>query len=209
MKPRIVIVDDHTLLTEALEKLLERDCDVIATYGNPRAFLMDAPQLQPDVVLLDMSMPLLNGLDTMRELRKLLPATCVIFLTMNEDPDVAAEAFRVGASGYLLKRSASAELSLAVREVTNHRYYITPLLTRDLVGSLVHDAQNRKPVHQLTPRQREVLQLLAEGRSMKETAAILHVSARTVAFHKYRLMEHLHVSSTAALIQFAVREGLV
>jgi DNA-binding NarL/FixJ family response regulator len=209
MKPRVVIVDDHTLLVEAFEKLLERDCDVIGTYGDPRAFLLDAPHLQPDVVLLDMAMPLLNGLDTARELKRLLPATRIIFLTMNEDPDVAAEAFRVGASGYLLKRSASGELSLAVREVMNHRYYITPLLTKDLVGSLVHDVQTRKPVHQLTSRQREVLQLLAEGRSMKETAAVLHVSARTVAFHKYRMMEHLHVDSTAALIQFAVREGLV
>jgi DNA-binding NarL/FixJ family response regulator len=209
MKPRVVIVDDHTLLAEAFEKLLERECEVVGTYGDPRAFLLDAPHLQPDVVLLDMSMPLLHGLDAARELKRLLPSTRIIFLTMNEDPDVAAEAFRVGASGYLLKRSASGELSLAVREVMNHRYYITPLLTKDLVGSLVHDAQTRKPVHQLTSRQREVLQLLAEGRSMKETAAILHVSARTVAFHKYRMMEHLHVDSTAALIQFAVREGLV
>ena len=209
MKPRVVIVDDHTLLAEAFEKLLERDCDVIGTYGDSRAFILDAPRLRPDVVLLDMSMPMLNGLDTARELRRLVPSARIVFLTMNEDPDVAAEAFRVGASGYLLKRSASGELSLAVREVMSHRYYITPLLTKDFVGSLVHDQQTRKPVHQLTTRQREVLQLLAEGRSMKETAAILNVSARTVAFHKYRMMEHLHVDSTAALIQFAVREGLV
>jgi DNA-binding NarL/FixJ family response regulator len=138
-----------------------------------------------------------------------LPSVRIIILTMNEDPDVAAEAFRVGASGYLLKRSLGSELPLAVREVLAQRYYITPLLTRDLVGSLVHDPHPRKPVHRLTPRQREVLQLLAEGRSMKEAAAILHVSARTVAFHKYRMMEQLHVQSTAALIQFAVREGLV
>jgi DNA-binding NarL/FixJ family response regulator len=128
---------------------------------------------------------------------------------MNEDPDVAAEAFRLGAAGYLLKRSASSELPLAVREVVNHRYYITPLLTKDLVGTLFHEHHARKPVHQLTMRQREVLQLLAEGRSMKETAAILNLSARTVAFHKYRIMEHLEVRSTAALIQFALREGLV
>jgi DNA-binding NarL/FixJ family response regulator len=207
-KPRIVIVDDHTLLAEGLTRLLEPEYTVVGNYSDPRAFLHDAPRLRPDVVLLDVSMPLLNGLDTARELRRLLPETGIIFLTMNEDADVAAEAFRIGASGYVLKHSPASELHSAVREVVNHRYYITPLLTRDLVGSLIH-SDARKPVHQLTVRQREVLQLLAEGRSMKEAAAILHVSARTVAFHKYRMMEHLHVQSTAALIQFAVREGLV
>jgi DNA-binding NarL/FixJ family response regulator len=209
MKTRVAIVDDHTLLAEAFQKLLEPACEVVGCYADPRAFLLDVVRIKPDVAILDVSMPLLNGLDTARELRRLLPDTRIIFLTMNEDPDVAAEAFRVGASGYLLKRSASAELAVAIREVMSRRYYITPLLTKDLVGSLVHDPHTRKPVHELTARQREVLQLLAEGRSMKQVAAILHVSARTVAFHKYRMMDHLHVHSTAALIQFAVREGLV
>jgi DNA-binding NarL/FixJ family response regulator len=209
MKPRVAIVDDHTLLAELCEKLLESDCDVVGSYRDARTFLHEVPQLKPDVAILDVSMPMMNGLDTARELRRMLPSTRIVFLTMVEDPDVAAEAFRIGASGYLLKRSASAELPLAVREVMNQRYYITPLLTKDLVGSLVHEPEARKPVHQLTTRQREVLQLLAEGHSMKEAAAILHVSARTVAFHKYRMMDHLHVHSTAALIQFAVREGLV
>jgi DNA-binding NarL/FixJ family response regulator len=209
MKPRVAIVDDHTLLAELCEKLLESDCQVVGSYRDARTFLQDVPQLKPDVTILDVSMPLMNGLDTARELRRMIPTVRIIFLTMIEDPDVAAEAFRIGASGYLLKRSASAELPLAVREVMNQRYYITPLLTKDLVGSLVHEPEARKPVHQLTTRQREVLQLLAEGHSMKEAATILNVSARTVAFHKYRMMDHLHVSSTAALIQFAVREGLV
>jgi DNA-binding NarL/FixJ family response regulator len=209
VKPRIAIVDDHTLLAEAFQKLLEPACDVVGCYSDPRAFLVDVVGLKPDVVILDVSMPLLNGLDTARELRRLLPNTRIVFLTMNEDPDVAAAAFRLGASGYLLKRSAGSELPLAIREVMSHRYYITPLLTKDLVGSLVHDPHSRKPVQELTVRQREVLQLLAEGRSMKEVAAVLHVSTRTVAFHKYRMMDHLHVHSTAALIQFAVREGLV
>jgi DNA-binding NarL/FixJ family response regulator len=154
-------------------------------------------------------MPRLNGLDTAREIHRMQPGVRIVFLTMSEDPDIAAEAFRGGASGYLVKRSAGSELVLAVREVMNNRFYITPLLTKNLVGTLVHDPHSRKPLYQLTSRQREVLQLLAEGRSMKEVAAILHVSARTVAFHKYKMMEHLHVDSTAALIQFAVREGLV
>lgn len=209
MKPRVVIVDDHTLLVEAFERLLERDCEVVGAYGDARACLLDAPQLRPDIAILDVSMPAMNGLDAARELLRILPGIRIIFLTMSEAPDLAAEAFRIGACGYLLKRSASGELALAVREVMNRRYYITPLLTKDLVGSLVHDTRTRKPVYQLTTRQREVLQLLAEGRSMKEAAAVLNVSARTVAFHKYRMMEHLHVDSTAALIQFAVREGLV
>ena len=209
MKPRVAIVDDHTLLADALERLLAPSCEVLGIYADPRAFLTDAVRLKPDVAILDVSMPLLNGLDTARELRRLVPNVRVVMLTMNEDPDVAAEAFRVGAYGYLLKRSAGAELLTAIREVMSHHYYITPLLTKDLVGSLVHDRHSRKPLRQLTVRQREVLQLLAEGRSMKEAAAILNVSPRTVAFHKYRMMEHLQVHSTAALIQLAVREGLV
>ena len=209
MKPRVVIIDDHTLVADACRLLLGPACDVVATFNEPRAFLEQVQTLRPDVVILDVSMPSLNGLDTARALLQQLPDVRVVMLTMNEDPDVAAEAFRAGAHGYVLKRSLGSELSLAVREVMAQRYYVTPLITRDLVGSLARDPHARKAVHQLTPRQREVLQLLAEGRSMKEAAAVLHVSARTVAFHKYRMMEQLQVHSTAALIQFAVREGLV
>jgi DNA-binding NarL/FixJ family response regulator len=209
MKPRVALVDDHTLVADALRKLLDADCEVVGTYGNPRAFLREAPQIKPDVAILDVSMPSMNGLDTARELRRLVPDIRLIFLTMVEDPDIAAEAFRIGASAYLLKRSASAELPKAIREVMNQRYYVTPLLTTDLVGSLVDESRAQKPIRRLTLRQREVLQLLAEGRSMKEIAAVLHVSVRTVAFHKYRIMEVLQVTSTAGLIQFAVREGLV
>lgn len=209
VRVRLALVDDHTLFIEACKKLLESDYEVVGTYTDPRAFLIDFPQLKLDVVILDVSMPQLNGLDATREILRMDARVRVIILTMNEDPDIAAEAFRAGASGYLLKRSAGAELTLAVREVTNKRYYLTPLLTKDLVGSLVDDSHARKRLYQLTSRQREVLQLLAEGRSMKQAAAILHVSARTVAFHKYRMMQHLEVHSTAELIQFAVREGLV
>ena len=207
--PRVVIVDDHTLLTEALRRLLEPDCEVVGTYDDPRAFLRDVTRLRPDVAVLDISMPSLNGLDAARELHRVMPSARIIFLTMNEDADVAAEAFRAGASAYLLKRSAATELKAAVVDVMNQRYYITPLLTRDLVGSFVQPADERRPIHQLRPRQREVLQLLAVGHSMKQAAAILYVSPRTIAFHKYRMMEHLRVQSTAALVQFAVREGLI
>jgi DNA-binding NarL/FixJ family response regulator len=197
------------MLTAAFQKLLEPECEVIGTYGDPREFLADAQRLKPDVTILDVSMPRMNGLDTARELRRLVPDVRIVFLTMNEDPDIAAEAFRIGASGYLLKRSAGTELAVAVREVMNHRYYVTPLLTKDLVGTLVHEPHARKPLDRLTLRQREVLLLLSEGRSMKEAAAILNVSARTVAFHKYQMMERLRVETTAALIQLAVREGLI
>jgi DNA-binding NarL/FixJ family response regulator len=207
--PRVVIVDDHTLLTEALRRLLEPDCEVVGTYDDPRAFLRDVTRVRPDVAVLDISMPSLNGLDAARELHRVMPSARIIFLTMNEDADVAAEAFRAGASAYLLKRSAAAELKAAVADVMNQRYYITPLLTRDLVGSFVQPQEVRRPIYQLTPRQREVLQLLAEGHSMKQAAAILNVSPRTIAFHKYRMMEHLRVQSTAALVHFAVREGLI
>jgi DNA-binding NarL/FixJ family response regulator len=209
MKSRVAIVDDHTLLADACRKLLEPDYDVVGTYNDPRAFLLDFPNLRLDVVILDITMPLLNGLDTARELRKLDPAVQIVILTMSEDPEIAAEAFRAGASGYVLKRCAGVELTIAVREVCQQRYYVTPLLTKGLVGAFVHDPTFRKPIYQLTQRQREVLQLLAEGRSMKEAGAILNLSARTVAFHKYRMMQQLHVTSTAALIQLAVREGLI
>jgi DNA-binding NarL/FixJ family response regulator len=208
-RPRVVIVDDHTMLVEAFARLLEPSCEVVGTFGDARSFLDEAPRLRPDVVILDVSMPGLNGLDAAREVRRLLPTTHIVFVTMIEDPDIAAEAFRVGASAYLVKRSAASELQTAVRDVMSQRFYITPLVARDLVGTLIHDPHVRKPVLQLTSRQREVLQLLAEGRSMKEAAAILHLSARTIAFHKYRMMEHLQLHSTAGLIQFAVREGLV
>jgi DNA-binding NarL/FixJ family response regulator len=207
--PRVVIVDDHTLLTEALRRLLEPDCEVVGTYDDPRAFLRDVTRVRPDVAVLDISMPSLNGLDAARELHRVMPSARIIFLTMNEDADVAAEAFRAGASAYLLKRSAAAELKAAVADVMNQRYYITPPLTRDLVGSFVQPQEVRRPIYQLTPRQREVLQLLAEGHSMKQAAAILNVSPRTIAFHKYRMMEHLRVQSAAALVHFAVREGLI
>jgi DNA-binding NarL/FixJ family response regulator len=131
-----------------------------------------------------------------------------VFLTMNEDADIAAEAFRIGASGYVLKRGTASELVTAVREVMNGRFYVTPLVTRDLLGTL-ETHHGGRPSRQLTGRQREVLRLLAEGRSMKQAAAILNVSARTIAFHKYRMMQQLRATSTAALIQIAVRERLV
>ena len=167
-----------------------------------------AEKLKPDVIVLDISMPLLNGLEAGRQIKQKLRNVKLVFLTMNEDTDLAAEAFRSGASGYLLKRSAASELTTAIREVMQGRSYITPLITGDLVGSLLHgDAQ--RPAEALTSRQREMLQLLAEGQSMKEVASTLNLTPRTVAFHKYRMMEQLKVKSTAELIQYAVKHHIV
>src|SRR5688572_33104849 len=153
--PRVVIVDDHTLLTEALRRLLEPDLEVVGTYDDPRAFLRDVTRLRPDVAVLDISMPSLNGLDAARELHRVLPSARIVFLTMNEDADVAAEAFRAGASAYLLKRWAAARLRAAGGDVANQRYYIAPRLTRRLGGSSVHPPEVRRPTYHLTPSQRE------------------------------------------------------
>ena len=207
-KPRVLLADDHALLLGAFEKLLSEECEIVGTVPDGRALVAAADQLKPDVIVLDISMPLLNGLEAGRQIKQRLRDVRLVFLTMNEDPELAAEAFRCGASGYLLKRSAASELITSIREVMKGRSYITPLIAEGLVESLQHTDQNRT-LHELTPRQHEVLQLLAEGRSMKEVASILNLTPRTVAFHKYRMMEQLKVKTTAELIQYAVRHHIV
>ena len=206
--PRVLLADDHALLLGAYETLLSGECQIVGQVSDGRALVAAALELTPDLIVLDISMPLLNGLEAGRQIKRLLPHVKLVFMTMNEDPDLAAEAFRAGASAYLVKRCAASELVAAVQEVLQGRSYVTPLITEGLVESLM-EFEGSTAGSELTPRQREILQLLAEGRSMKEAAAVLHLSARTVAFHKYRMMEQLQVHSTAALIQFAVREGLV
>jgi DNA-binding NarL/FixJ family response regulator len=208
-KPRVIIADDHTLLAEAFEKLLAPECEVIAKVADGRALLTAARDLHPDVVILDVAMPLLNGLDAGRQIKQMDASIKLVFVTMNEDPDLAAEAFRVGGSAYLLKRSAGSELLMAIREAMKRRSYVTPLVTEGMLGSLMHPSGRDRPAQQLTTRQREMLQLLAEGKSMKEVASILNVTPRTVAFHKYRIMERLKIKTNAELIQFAIRQHLV
>jgi DNA-binding NarL/FixJ family response regulator len=207
-RPRVLLADDHALLLGAFEKLLAPECDIVGQVSDGRALVAAAEQLKPDVVVLDISMPLLNGLEAGRKIKQKARDVKLVFLTMNEDTDLAAEAFRLGASAYLLKRSAASELLTAIREVMQGRSYVTPLVTEGLVGSLLHGDEHA-PSHELTPRQREVLQLLAEGRSMKEVASVLNLAPRTVAFHKYRMMEQLRVKSTAELIQYAVKHHVV
>jgi DNA-binding NarL/FixJ family response regulator len=208
VRPRVLLADDHALLLGAFEKLLAEECDIVGQASDGRALVAAAETLKPDLIVLDISMPLLNGLEAGRQIKQKLRHVKLVFVTMNEDPDLAVEAFRIGASGYLLKTSAPSELSRAVREVMQGRSYVTPLITKELVASLMR-TDSSKQGHDLTPRQREVLQLLAEGRSMKEVANVLNLTPRTVAFHKYRMMEQLKVKSTAELIQYAVKHHIV
>jgi DNA-binding NarL/FixJ family response regulator len=207
-RPRVLLADDHTLLLGAFEKLLSAECDIVGQVSDGRALVAAAEALKPDLIVLDISMPLMNGLEAGRQIKQRLPQVKLVFLTMNEDADLAAEAFRSGASGYLLKRSAASELATAIREVMHGRSYVTPLITEGLVGALMQFDEHN-PVRELTPRQREVLQLLAEGRSMKDVASVLKLTPRTVAFHKYRMMEQLNVKSTAELVQYAVKHHIV
>jgi DNA-binding NarL/FixJ family response regulator len=208
IRPRVILADDHTLLLEAFSKLLAEECDVVGTVSNGRALLEAAERLRPDVAVVDISMPLLNGIDAARQLKRLLPEIRIVFLTMNEDPDLAAEAFRAGASGYLLKRSAASELLTAIREMMKRRSYVTPLVTEGLMGSMMQEREEKK-TDELTPRQCEVIQLVAEGRSMKEIGAILNITPRTVAFHKYQIMEQLRIKTTAELIRYAIKHRIV
>jgi DNA-binding NarL/FixJ family response regulator len=205
-RPRILMADDHLMLLEAFKALLEPDFEVVGTVTDGRTLLEEFSRLRPDVVLLDVAMPLLNGLDAGRQLKAQRPSVKLIYLTMNPDPDLAGEALRLGASGYVLKTSAVQELKQSIQEALRGRSYITPLITREVVGSLIEQRSRRQ---ELTARQREVLQLLAEGKSMKEVAAILDLTPRTVAFHKYRMMEQLRVKTSAELVKFAVRQGMV
>jgi DNA-binding NarL/FixJ family response regulator len=154
-------------------------------------------------------MPKMNGLNAGRRLKKTIPGVKLIYLTMNQDPEIAAEAFRLGANGYLLKSSSGTELVEALRKVARGYSYITPLLTEDVVGSVATHFKNLKTANHLTRRQKEVLQLLIEGRSMKEAAFILKLSPRTVAFHKYAMMEHLRIKSSAELVQYALSSPLL
>lgn len=208
---KILLADDHTLLLEAFKALLESEFDVVGAVADGRALLKAACSLKPDVILMDISMPLLNGLDAARQLQTISPRPKLIFLTMNPDPDLAAEALALGASGYLLKTSAATELPKAIRAVVRGLRYITPLVERGLEEAFLSEDHPRRERgdQPLSPRQREVLQLLVEGRPMKEVASILNVAPRTVAYHKYKIMADLHLKSTAALIQYALRNKIL
>ena len=207
-KARILIADDHTLVAEAFKKLLEPEFQVVRTVSDGRALLRAADELKPDLALVDLNMPLLNGLDAGAQLKESLPRLKIIVLTMNEDTEIAAEALGKWASGYLLKKSAGSELLKAVREVLRGAKYVTPAVRVGLEESPLRDPRS-EVARALTPRQREVLQLLAEGHTMKEAAAILNVATRTVAFHKYRIMQDFGLETNSDLLRFAIKQKLV
>jgi DNA-binding NarL/FixJ family response regulator len=209
-RSRILIADDHTLVAELCKRLLETEFDVVGVVSDGRALLRAASELKPDVILVDVAMPILNGLDAGRQVKEMLPSVKLVYLTMNPDAEVAAEAFARGASGYLLKTCASSEMVLAVRDALRGKSYVSQGLSKDAIDSFRW--RNKKLINEeerLTQRQREVLQLLAEGKVMKEVSSILNMSTRTVAYHKYRMMEVLGARSTAELVKYAVRNHVI
>ncbi|MEX2493184.1 MAG: response regulator transcription factor [Nitrospirales bacterium] len=207
---RILLADDHPMVIEGVAKILEDEFDIVGKVEDGRALLASAQQLKPDVIVTDMTMPLLHGLEACRQLRQLPIAAKVIFLTMHADVAYAKEAFEAGASGYLLKRSAASELVKAIHMVIQGRSYLTPLVFRDDQAPPEYAPRFQVPIlKHLTPRQREVLQLIAEGKSIKEIAGILSLSVKTIEFHKTKLMATLHMQSNADLTQFALSHGLV
>ncbi len=208
-KVKVLIAEDHTVVAEGLEALLRDEFDLVGIVHDGRALLDAVESLHPDVIVTDISMPLLNGLDAIRQIRSRRPDAKVVVLTMHREAELAADAFRAGASGYVLKVSPGEELMAAIRHAAEGRAYVTSLLAKDLITLLI-EAGNVPPRdgEPLTPRQREVLQLIAEGRTMKEAAAILHISPRTAESHKYEIMQTLGVKTTAGLIQYAIRSKM-
>ena len=208
-RTRILLADDHTMISAGFQKLLEPHYEVVGSVGDGRALLKAAAELNPDVVLLDVGMPLLNGLDAARALKKTMPHVKLIFLTMNPDSDIAAEAFRAGASAYLLKNSQASELLQAVHDVVRGLSYVTPQISRAMEERFIRDPRAANRPRELTGRQREVLQMLAEGRSMKEIAYVLQITHRTVRFHKARIMEELGITTNSELVKYAMKQGII
>jgi DNA-binding NarL/FixJ family response regulator len=208
-RPRVLLADDHVLIAQALEHLLSAEFDVVGTVGDGRALVKAASELAPDVVVVDIGMPLLNGLDAGEQLKVLHPAIKVIYLTQNRDARLAVEAFRRNASGYLLKDSAASELTTAIRQALRGQSYVSPSIAKEMADEAAGARAGRFGLRELSLREREVLQLLAEGKSMKEVAALLAISPRTVEFHKYRIMDLLGVKTNAELVQQAIKLGVI
>lgn len=209
-RSRILIADDHNFIAELCKRLLETEFEVVGIVRDGRALLRATAELRPDAVVIDIAMPLLNGLDAGQQVKEMMPAVKVVYLTMNSDVEVVAEAFRRGASGYLLKNCAATDLVLAIREVLRGKSYVSPALWRDSINFLPRqDEELHNQPELLTRRQREVLQLLTEGKKMKEVGNILNMTTRTVAYHKYRIMEVLGVKNNAELVRHAIRNHMI
>jgi len=208
-RARVLLADDHVLLLEAFENLLETDYEIVGKAANGRELVRLAFALEPDAVVADMTMPELNGIEAMRQILERLPNTCVVLLTVHEDAALAAQAFRTGAAGFVVKRSAAGELRKALDEALAGRRYLTPIVADGNIESLFFERANPSPLDRLTSREREVLQLLAEGLAMKEVGSRLGITPRTVAFHKYQMIEKLGLRTSADLVRFAAEHRLV
>ena len=206
-KARLVLADDHVLVIEGLTKILEGEFDLVGAAEDGRQLLELCENLKPDAVLLDISLPLLNGIEVTRRITKMLPKTKVLIVTVHSDPEYVTEAFRAGANGYVLKRSATSELVMAVRQILNGFAYVTPLVTQHIVDAVL-DKRSDPHTPRLSPRQREVLQLVAEGYSAKEIAATLHISVKTAEFHKGALAAKLGLHNTAEMVKYAISHGI-
>jgi len=209
-KPRILLADDHQIVLEGLKSLLGGEFEVVGSVEDGRALVEQAALLHPDVIVADISMPQLNGIEAARQIKKTDQNIKIVFLTMHLDATYAANAFEAGASGFVLKHSAPSELITAIQDVMKGQTYVTPLIAGELIRTYREgDLPKKDLVKKISPRQREILQLLAEGKSSKEIASILNISARTVEFHKYRMMEQLNIKTSSELVQYAVKHGII
>jgi DNA-binding NarL/FixJ family response regulator len=209
-KPRVLLADDHQIVLEGLKNLLGGEFELVGSVQDGRALVDQATILHPDVIVADISMPQLNGIEAARQIKKTDKNIKIVFLTMHPDATYAANAFEAGASGFVLKHSAPSELITAIHEAMKGRTYVTPLIAGDLIRTYQEGSSPEKDsFKKISPRQREILQLLAEGKSAKEIASILNISTRTVEFHKYRMMEQLNIKTSAELVQYAVKHGIV
>ncbi|MBS0152351.1 MAG: response regulator transcription factor [Nitrospira sp.] len=217
MKPRVLLADDHLLVAEGIQKLLESEADIVGVFSDGRALIKALPEMHPDLIIVDISLPLLNGLDAARQVKQFDPKVKILVLTMHADQVFVVEAFRLGVTGYVLKQSLSGELLHAVKEVLKGNTYISPSVAQGLVDHMNRPIQQAGQGetgesgfdHSLSPRQREVLQLVAEGRSTKEIASILNVSTKTVEFHRTRIMKELRLKTRPELTKYAIRNGLI
>ena len=209
-KPRVLLADDHKIVIEGLKSLLRDEFEIVGSVEDGRALVEQASTLYPDVIVADISMPQLNGIEAARQIKKTDKNIKIVFLTMHPDATYAANAFEAGASGFVLKHSASSELIRAIHEAIKGRTYVTPLIAGDLIHNYQEGGSPEKNLFKkMSPRQREVLQLLAEGKSAKEIASILNISTRTVEFHKYRMMEQLNIKTSAELVRYAIKHGII
>ena len=207
-KPRVLLADDHAIVIAGLSRLLEPEFELAGTAKDGQDLLERSAELRPDVIVADISMPLLNGIEAVRQLRKSGSRAKIIILTMHTDAGLATEALQAGASGYLLKHSAAEELTAAIREVLKGRSYITPAIAKEVLDALMRGGASDGPSVRLTPRERQVLQLIAEGKTAKEIATILKISTRTAEYHKYNIQDKLGLRTTAELTQYAIRHGI-